>query len=101
FGGDDNPVPPLLRPLPSQNTVPNGPSEEELKKMEAARKKREAEFKKLVEDLKKQKEDLLGIEDEAENERLARLEDGYEKERAILQSNHDRKIRDLRAQLIS
>src|SRR5690606_4156125 len=41
------------------------------------------------------------LEDEAENERLSRLEDGYEKERAILNASHERRLRDLKAQLIS
>lgn len=68
---------------------------------EKEREKRQKEFEKRLEDLKKQKSELQTLEDDAENERLSRLQDGYEKERAVLQNAHDNRLRDLEAQLVS
>lgn len=69
-------------------------------KAKKAREKREAEFQKLLEDLKRQRAELLKLQDDAKDDELSILEHGYEKERDILKENHQRKIRDLKAQLI-
>ncbi len=69
-------------------------------KAKKAREKREAEFQKLLEDLKRQRAELSKLQDDAKDDELSILEHGYEKERDILKENHQRKIRDLKAQLI-
>ncbi|MFV0195231.1 phage tail tape measure protein [Empedobacter falsenii] len=69
-----------------------------------ARKKAKAERDKYFEDLKKEteknEEEILKIQREYEDLGLESIEDSFAKERAILNVEHQRKMDDLRAQLI-
>lgn len=56
--------------------------------------------KKFLEDAKKFEEDKLKIQREAEDDRLANLPQGYAKENELEQVLFDRKISDLKAQLV-
>lgn len=84
-GGDD----------PTDPTIPNAPTLDDsaAKKAEEARKKR-------LEELRKSAEDRLKLERELEDAILANMDEGYQKEWQLEQTNWTRRIEDLQNRLV-
>jgi hypothetical protein len=84
----------------NEDGTPAGETEEQKKKREEAAKKAEEARKKRLEDLRKSADEELKLRRELEDAILANMDESYQKEWQLEQTNWTRKIEDLQSRLV-